>query len=261
MRLAEVEVYSDVISVRLTGPETLAAGGRGLYTASLRLPSGLQVPKDARFDLEAPDDWQVKRHRTTDTQAGWLVTAPSAGWSEPATLRAVVTWREGGAVRATDDEHAVVWAAPPPPPEPGQHWVSDLPFLAEVNGWGPVERDMSNGDKAAGDGGPIAIDGVVYEKGLGVHADSSVTFALDRCDGFTAVAGLDDLNGASVGFLVEADGVPVWVHPLARAGDPGAVVEVDLTGVTELRLAVNALGHNGHDHANWGAARLHGCAS
>ena len=28
--------------------------------------------------------------------------------------------------------------------------VADLPWRAESNGWGPVERDLSNGEKAAG---------------------------------------------------------------------------------------------------------------
>jgi len=39
-----------------------------------------------------------------------------------------------------------------------------------TNGWGPVERDRSNGESAPGDGNPLTLDGVVYLKGLGILA-------------------------------------------------------------------------------------------
>ena len=55
--------------------------------------------------------------------------------------------------------------AVPPAPRPSTHAVSDLPFLSATNGWGPVERDTSNGEQAAGDGRPITINGVQYAKG------------------------------------------------------------------------------------------------
>ena len=49
-------------------------------------------------------------------------------------------------------------------------YLSDLTPTSAANGWGPYEKDMSNGEQAAGDGGPLTIRGVVYAKGLGVHA-------------------------------------------------------------------------------------------
>src|SRR5690606_25567558 len=57
-------------------------------------------------------------------------------------------------------------------------WVSDLVPVQMNNGYGPVERDTSNGGSAAGDGLPIRLNGVEYAKGLGVHAVSNVTYAL-----------------------------------------------------------------------------------
>ncbi len=264
MRLAELEVYSDVVSLTLTGPRELAAGARGAYTAALRIPSPLTAPGGVRFALEVPDaSWEVRKAASrTAASTTWYVTAPADGWDGSAVLRATAEYSASGEKVVLADEVAVDWAAPPPPPQPGQHWVSDVPFLEEVNGWGPVERDMANGDVAPGDGGPITIDGVVYGKGLGVHAESSVTIALDGCETFTTVVGLNDGagDGGSVGFMVEGDGAPLWVHPLVTDSDPGVPAEVDVSGVEVLRLVVNGLGHNGHDHANWAAARLHGCA-
>jgi hypothetical protein len=51
-------------------------------------------------------------------------------------------------------------------------YVSDLALTVVSNGWGPLERDRSNGDLAAGDGSPLTLNGVTYAKGLGVHAPS-----------------------------------------------------------------------------------------
>src|SRR5262249_20067149 len=39
----------------------------------------------------------------------------------------------------------------PPPPPPGPTYLSNLSWISMANGWGPVERDTSNGEAAAGD--------------------------------------------------------------------------------------------------------------
>ncbi|HEY7534129.1 MAG TPA: PQQ-dependent sugar dehydrogenase, partial [Nitrospiraceae bacterium] len=49
-------------------------------------------------------------------------------------------------------------------------FLSDLAYTVTANGWGPVEKDTSNGESAAGDGLPIRIGGQTFAKGLGVHA-------------------------------------------------------------------------------------------
>jgi uncharacterized protein involved in exopolysaccharide biosynthesis len=56
---------------------------------------------------------------------------------------------------------------PPPPPVPTQIvYLSDLtPTGTPINGWGPYERDRSNGGQASGDGGPIRLRGTTYQKG------------------------------------------------------------------------------------------------
>ena len=68
--------------------------------------------------------------------------------------------------------------------------------MSETNGWGPVERDRSNGESSGGDGLPLSIGGVTYAKGIGVHAPSEVSVYLGRsCERFTAKIGLDDETG------------------------------------------------------------------
>jgi hypothetical protein len=83
-----------------------------------------------------------------------------------------------------------------------------------TNGWGPVERDRSNGDNGAGDGGPLVLNGVTYAKGLGAHAPSDVRYALGACSVFTAQVGVDDIAGTSgsLVFQVWVDGTPVGGH-------------------------------------------------
>lgn len=265
MQLGEVKVYSDVVSIRLTGPAELLDGATGTYVADLRIPPTVGEVTNVRFDLRVPDGWSSRKVRERlPYYAGWDVTAPKSGrGAEAVPLAVTATFRQAGTARTATDEVLVGKPAPEPQPQPGDQWVSDLPFLEEVNGWGPVERDMSNGDNGAGDGRPLSIGDAGFEKGLGVHADSAVTVALDQCKQFSAVVGVDDEvgDGGSVSFSVEADGEPVWVHPIATGRDAGQAVTLDVTGVGKLRLVVDDLANKGNDHADWGAAKLTGCAS
>ena len=74
-----------------------------------------------------------------------------------------------------------------PPAPRGDVWVSDLEFLTEQNGWGPLERDRSNGEQGATDGNPITIGGPVHEKGLGLPAESVLDVYLGgNCLNFNA---------------------------------------------------------------------------
>jgi hypothetical protein len=139
-------------------------------------------------------------------------------------------------------------------------FVSELPFAAESNGWGPVERDTSNGENSGGDGNPIQIGGTRFDKGLGVHAASSVSVQLDgRYKRFTSQVGVDDEvgSGGSVAFEVVADGKVIATTPVMTGNDPARAIDVDVTSVRELTLRVTDGGNgNGNDHADWADARL-----
>ncbi len=139
-------------------------------------------------------------------------------------------------------------------------YLSDLTWTSATNGWGPVERDTSNGDSAAGDGLPIQLNGVTYPKGLGVHAPSDVRFPLGgACSTFQAAIGVDDETGAegSVNFQVWADGAQLFGSTLMTGATATALVNVDISGRNELRLVVTDGGDNvGFDHADWADARI-----
>lgn len=147
----------------------------------------------------------------------------------------------------------------------GTVYVSDLPFVSEANGWGPVERDMSNGEDASGDGSPLTIGGVTFAKGLGTHADSSVKVYLGgQCSTFTASVGLDDSKDekgeGDVIFRVLGDGDVLKDTGSITWADPAKAISVDVTGVEVLELAVDTNGPNYRDHADWADAKLV-CAS
>ena len=57
-------------------------------------------------------------------------------------------------------------------------YLSDLFWTSMTNGWGPAERDRSNGETGTADGGAIVLNGVTYAKGLGVHAMSEIVYTI-----------------------------------------------------------------------------------
>uniref|UniRef100_UPI000A3B99CC glycoside hydrolase family 97 catalytic domain-containing protein n=1 Tax=Lentzea kentuckyensis TaxID=360086 RepID=UPI000A3B99CC len=156
-------------------------------------------------------------------------------------------------------EQAVRAFVPPPVPANGTQ-VSDLPFMSETNGWGPVERDRSNGENSGGDGGPLSIGGVGYTKGIGVHAPSDVSVYLGRgCSRFAAKIGLDDetREPGSVAFQVFGDDKPLYDSGVLRGKGAAVPIDVDVTGVRMLSLRVTD-GDDGRDfdHADWAEAAL-----
>ena len=131
------------------------------------------------------------------------------------------------------------------------------------NGWGPYERDMSNGELAAGDGGVLTLNSVTYSKGLGVHADSDIRYDLtataEPCATFLSAIGIDDEVGSNgnVSFQVYTDGVLQFSSGTMTGSSATQAVNVDVTGRSELRLVVDRNdGSINSDHADWADAKL-----
>ncbi|MDH6123950.1 NPCBM/NEW2 domain-containing protein [Kitasatospora sp. GP82] len=172
-----------------------------------------------------------------------------------------------GSLTATVPPHGTVMlrvtpGSPVPPPS-GMNRLSDLPWSSAVNGWGPVERDRSNGEQQAGDGRTISIRGAAYAKGLGTHAQSEVDYYLGGgCQHLGVDVGVDDeTNGnGSVDFRIYRDTTLVADSGLRTGKDPAVHLDADLTGGYELRLVVTDGGDGiDYDHADWATPTL-GCA-
>ena len=138
--------------------------------------------------------------------------------------------------------------------------LSALTWTSATNGWGPVEKDLSNGEKAAADGKPLMINGVRYTRGLGVHANSSVAYTLGKvCTRLTARVGVDDEVGdrGSVSFRVYADGQKLYDSGTLTGRNSSRKLDVNLTGKQQLKLVVTDAGNGrSYDHADWAAPRL-----
>ncbi|WP_405560176.1 beta-galactosidase [Streptomyces canus] len=235
-----------------------------------KVPVTLSVPKDAptasnvALALKVPDGWTATTADTTrfdrvrpgDTvTANYTVTPPS----EPvhyAVLSATAKLTQPGRPGTVTGVRAV---QVPPPALSADAYVSDLTLVKAVNGWGPVEKDSSNGEDAAGDGRPLSIGGTTYAKGLGVHANSQVRVYLGGgCTRFTATAGVDDEvgDGGSVSFQVIADGRSLTTTPVVRGSDGGTDIDVDVTDARWLDLLVDGAGDVSSDHSDWADAKL-----
>lgn len=143
----------------------------------------------------------------------------------------------------------------------GVHYASDLDWVIGENGWGPVERDFSNGARAVPDPDrkPISIRGTQYPKGLGTHAPARIVYDVEReCTQLLGYVGIDDSQSGKgrVDFVISVDGVEKYRE--ARSGsDPAARVNLDLRGaeLVELRAETGPEG-NGNDHADWADMRF-----
>ncbi|MGZ8624713.1 MAG: NPCBM/NEW2 domain-containing protein [Actinomycetota bacterium] len=159
-------------------------------------------------------------------------------------------------------------AAPPPSPTPSitgaVTFASDLDWQRTDNGWGPPERDRSNGERAPDDGGPIVMGAVAFDRGIGAHAPSRIVLNLGgRCSLFLADVGLDDEVGdtGSVVFEVWGEGRRLATSGLVRGPQTAVPIAADVTGFASIALVVTAGGDGpASDHADWGDARL-ACAA
>ena len=138
--------------------------------------------------------------------------------------------------------------------------LSQMQWVSATGGWGPIERDMSNGERAPGDGGVITINGETFDGGLGAHAPSRIEYRLDgACSALRADVGIDDEvgNQGSVVFQVWGDGHKLYDSGIRRGQDGAAPAYADLTGVKMLELVVTGAGDGiGNDHADWAGARV-----
>ncbi|MEU2433323.1 endo-alpha-N-acetylgalactosaminidase family protein [Streptomyces sp. NPDC007861] len=243
-----------------TGNEVRAVFTNDEATAATDVALGLALPEGwsaepagaVSFDSVAPG---------AKATATWQVTPPVDAAYRTYELGSSAAYKVAGSPRSLAAATSVRTLPPPPTADA---WASDLDWTAAENGWGPVERDLSNGETGAGDGSPLKIGGVAYEKGLGTHAPAKVRYYLGgKCTSFTAEVGVDDVQTArgSVRFSVTADGTEKVASPVLKAADSAWGLSADVTGAKYVELVVDDGGDgNGNDHADWGSARFH-CAS
>ena len=188
------------------------------------------------------------RHRTP-SRSRWGRTAPSTtSPSSPA--------RFGGSATARRPRRHR--------PRPAPQYLSDLTWISATNGWGPVEKDKSNGEDRGNDGSTITLNGTTYPRGSAPtpRPTSATTWAAPATR-FFADVGVDDEMGShgSVVFQVWLDGVKAWDsgtmtgdhrHQAGRIGQ-----RPRRHRQAELQLVITDAGNgNTSDHGDWANARV-----
>ncbi|CAM5493388.1 Alpha-galactosidase OS=Streptomyces alboniger OX=132473 GN=CP975_04115 PE=3 SV=1 [Streptomyces alboniger] len=217
--------------------------------------------------LSGPSGWRLKATSATTADSlrtgrklttAWSVTAPAGTppGTYDMTLRTSYRSPQGARAENVLPLTAGVVVAPPS----GDSALGDSPWISASNGWGPVERNTSNGENAAGDGNPLTIGGKTYAKGLGVHAPSSVEFyAGAACEKVTALVGVDDekLDRGTVAFEIWADTKKVASTGVLTNAMPAQELSADVSGAQVVRLAVTDGGDGvDSDHADWAEATV-----
>ena len=220
-------------------PARRSASTRGRSTLTFQTnPTGLSLVVGTQSEAPAPFTRTVIVGSNQGVTAGGPQTFGG-------TTYVFGSWSDGGAAThtivapATATTYTATYVLAPPGTT---SYLSDLAYTVTANGWGPVEKDKSNGEQAAGDGKPITLAGVVYAKGLGVHAASDIRYTMSACTSFTAKVGVDDeiaSTRGSVVFQVYADGDQVAYDSGTMTGATATkAVSVNTTGKTALRLVV-----------------------
>lgn len=258
--------YPPATELGLTGSPLVEAGRTAALTTTVT-DLGRTPALKVSAALTGPSGWKVAAGSATTAAAlptgralttRWRVTPPpgTATGTYDLTLTARYRSPAGKRVRSSVpfQAHVVV------PPPAGGGYLSDLPQLSASNGYGPVEKDTSNGESAAGDGNPLTVGGEVYEKGLGVHADSTVEYYTGgACDTVTARVGVDDEKGTkgSVTFEIRADGTKAAATGVLTNAMPAQPVSADVRGAQVVTLVVTDGGDgDDSDHADWGDLRI-----
>ncbi len=109
------------------------------------------------------------------------------------------------------------------------------------------------------EGKPISVGGQKYTRGLGVHADSKIKFALNgQFAAFHVVPGPDDAHRGRLEMKILVDGKQVFSSgKVSSASFQAKALDISVAGAKELTLVVTDGGDGpGGDHASWADAYL-----
>ena len=109
------------------------------------------------------------------------------------------------------------------------------------------------------EGKPLSVGGKQYDRGLGVHADSKISFPLNGAfAAFHVVPGPDDAHKGLLEMKILVDGKEVYASgAVSSSGFKAKPLTLPVVGARELTLIVTDGGNGkGGDHASWADAHL-----
>ncbi|MDU5110717.1 MAG: NPCBM/NEW2 domain-containing protein [Clostridium sp.] len=140
-------------------------------------------------------------------------------------------------------------------------YLSDIEWESAVSGWKSVNKDsavnLKNKIK-------LKVNGEIkeFDKGIGAATNAEIVYNLDgNYTNFSTYVGTDknyDDNRTTIIFKIFADGQEVYTSDVIRKGSEAELVNLDVTGVKELKLVANDADGNGlGDFASWGDTKVY----
>jgi dienelactone hydrolase len=220
-------------------------------------PQSLLMEVNGHFhralEITASDDWQ-RMVIPADQVLSKSSKQPMGPWSDAQRIRIKS--------HAGSDITKVIfadfkWIAPPAKTpaadKDGKVYLTHAMAAAVESYWRVLD------DKGV-EGKPIRIGGKQYARGLGVHANSKITFPLDgQYSSFHVVPGPDDAHKGQIEMKILVDGKTRFASGLMSSRDTTArkPLAIPVSGAKTLSLIVtDGDGNRGGDHASWGDAYL-----
>ncbi|MFI6032011.1 NPCBM/NEW2 domain-containing protein [Amycolatopsis magusensis] len=243
----------------------VAPGGTAAVTSTLT-NSGNLPASSVQASLSAPAGWPVQAGSPTTRpvlpggkQFGtqWAISVPPGTSPGKYALTANYSYSVPHQPAPVTTSYTVGLSVAATPAS-GSSTLSDTNWVRATNGWGPVEKDLSNGEQFAADGQPITLGGTTHAKGLGTHAPASVEFFTGgACNSLKALVGVHDGKAGTVAFQVWADGTLAYDSGVRTAAEPPLPITTDVTGAAFVRLVVTDGGDGTtEDHADWAAPTI-----
>ena len=255
-----------------------------------KIAGGWQVTADPEnvedyivFDVYAPADGLYKLviagvnaessrrlHISVNGGEAEVRTLNSNSWSKPADCEPIMAELKQGKneikcfnatpnVRCPNLDVLKVYAQHPFAAEENAVYLSDLDWESATCGWSGREVQK---DKSIEGGKIVLASDEPYAKGIGTHAGSEIVYKLGseytRFRSAIGVAYNKYGTSANVIFKVLGDGDELYNSGEMKGNPytPPQYIDVDVTGVDELKLIVDENGSNSDDWANFANARL-----
>lgn len=128
-----------------------------------------------------------------------------------------------------------------------QLFLVSLPVVHHKQDYGQLNFNKSV------NGNPLRANNQRYAIGLGTHANSVIDYELPaNSKTLTLLVALDDeVESASVKFSVWSEDKLLWESKNHYGAEEPEAAEIDVNGITRLRLRVDGINDIGGDHANW----------
>ncbi|MEO2508817.1 NPCBM/NEW2 domain-containing protein [Clostridium paraputrificum] len=140
-------------------------------------------------------------------------------------------------------------------------YISDMEWESAVSGWKNVNKDsaVNSSNKIK-----LKVNGEIreFDKGIGAATNAEIVYKLDgNYSNFTTYVGTDknyDLSQTTIIFKIFADGEEVYTSDVIRKDSEAEFVNLDVTGVQELKLVADNVDGNGvGDFASWADTKLY----